>query len=93
MVRDYVELVLGGLAGSPALVSATLAGLARLTYTLRDELPPDTLTLLIQSVCVLLAEPSREIAAASLGYVKTFLTAFPTHALLTHLPLIVSINP
>lgn len=89
LVRDYFQMIIGGLAGSPTLVSATLLGLARLTYLLKDQLPSDITQMLLESVSILLAEPTREITSACLGFVKTFLTAFPVQMVLPRLPIIV----
>ncbi|KAL0280180.1 UNVERIFIED_CONTAM: hypothetical protein PYX00_001552 [Menopon gallinae] len=89
IIRDYVNMIIGGLAGTPTLVSATVLALAKLTSTLRAELPPDVVQLLLESVCLLLALPTREIVGSALTYLKVFITAIQKPQLFAYLPAIV----
>ncbi|XP_063236769.1 LOW QUALITY PROTEIN: RRP12-like protein [Bacillus rossius redtenbacheri] len=89
VMRDFVGLMLAGLAGSPAIASATILALARVTHEFKDLLPEDLRLLLLDNVTLLALSKAREIVAAALSYVKLYITSFPPAVVGPSLPTIV----
>nr|CAD7457370.1 unnamed protein product [Timema tahoe] len=77
IIRDYLGLIMAGLAGSPTLASATILALAKIIYEFRDLIPEDMRILLLDNVTLLMTSASREIVASTLSFVKVYITSFP----------------
>ncbi|XP_063989401.1 RRP12-like protein [Diachasmimorpha longicaudata] len=76
--RDYVSLLVAGMAGSPIYISATLLALASLTYKYNGTVGVTTLKEILGHTCVLMAGPTREIVLSALSYIKVYLSTLPT---------------
>lgn len=89
IIRDYIGLILGGLAGTTTMMSATLLALTKLAHTLRADLPADIIQLLLDNICLLISSPTREVVGCCVGFIKLFVSAFPKDDVLPYLPQIV----
>ncbi|XP_011315321.1 RRP12-like protein [Fopius arisanus] len=76
--KEYIDLLVSGLAGAPIYISATLLALASLTYKYNGTVGVATLKDILGNTCVLLTGPTREIALSALSYIKVYLSALPT---------------
>ncbi|KAJ1525453.1 hypothetical protein ONE63_010264 [Megalurothrips usitatus] len=77
VIKDFLALLLAGLAGSPQLTSATLLALADVTHHFKAKFPEDLLQLLVDNVCLLTTSPSREVTGSALSFLKQFVYSFP----------------
>ncbi|XP_022106693.1 RRP12-like protein [Acanthaster planci] len=73
-VRQYIEMLTAGLAGSPHMVSATVQALTRVLFEFRDVVQGSFLGQLVEGVCTLLQSKAREILSPTLGLVKVLVT-------------------
>ncbi|XP_015121144.1 RRP12-like protein [Diachasma alloeum] len=76
--KDYISLLVAGLAGAPIYISATLLALASLTYKYNGTVGVATLKEILGHTCILLTGPTREIVLSALSYIKVYLSALPT---------------
>lgn len=76
-MKDYIGLLLTGLAGSPKLMSATILALARVAHEFRDSMSMDLVKIVLENVCLLLTTHTREIVGSALSFIRMFLTSFP----------------
>ncbi|KAJ9588968.1 hypothetical protein L9F63_017728 [Diploptera punctata] len=76
IIREYLRLLMAGLAGSPTLITATILALARAVHEYKDIMPFDLVQLVLENVCLLMTTSTREIVSSSLSFVKMFLTTF-----------------
>ncbi|KAK3918716.1 RRP12-like protein [Frankliniella fusca] len=88
VIKDFLALILAGLAGSPQMTSATLLALADITHHFKSQFPDDLLQLLLENVCLLATSPTREIAGAAISYLKQFVYSFPTATVGPYVPAI-----
>ncbi|XP_038070845.1 RRP12-like protein [Patiria miniata] len=73
-VRQYIEMLTAGLAGSPHMVSATVQALTRIVFEFRDVVQGAFLGQLVEGVCALLQSKAREVLSPTLGFVKVLVT-------------------
>ena len=77
-LEEYFTMLAAGLAGgSPHVVAASVAALARCLYEFGDELADETKSELVQTMDLFLTSPNREIVRAVLGFVKVAVIALP----------------
>lgn len=86
---DYVDMLLVGLGGERAYVSASLLALASVTYRHNDSLGTEIVGEILEHVCTILTSPTREIAESALSYVKVYINVMPSAAMAPTLPRIV----
>ncbi|KAK1418640.1 hypothetical protein QVD17_27785 [Tagetes erecta] len=81
---NFFNMVAGGLAGeTPHMISATVKGIARLTYEFNDLL--SNAFIVLPSTFLLLQRKSKEINKASLGFLKVLVAKSQTEGLQTHM--------
>lgn len=86
-LEEYFTMVSAGLAGStPHMVSASITALTRILYQYREQLQPDTLTDLVQTMDLFLTSNNREIVRSVLGFVKVCVISLPESLMLPRLP-------
>lgn len=89
-IREFFLMVVGGLAGaSQHMKSGAVLALSRLLYEFADELPLDFVSALVETVCLLLKERSREVVKSVLGFVKVVLVTLSSELLQPHVKLLV----
>ncbi|XP_069705584.1 RRP12-like protein [Periplaneta americana] len=88
--RDYMGLLMAGLAGTPTLMSASILAITRTTHEFRDSLPLDLVKLILENVCLLVDTNTREIVSSGLSFLKMFLTSFPYDTVAQFVTLIVT---
>ncbi|XP_033220095.1 RRP12-like protein [Belonocnema kinseyi] len=76
--KEYVELVVAGLAGVPIFCSATLLALSSILFNYNGSLGMQTVKEILNHACNLLTGPTREITLSCLAFVKVYLTVMPT---------------
>ncbi|XP_011170370.3 RRP12-like protein [Solenopsis invicta] len=77
-LRDYVDMLMVGLGGEQAYVSATLLALASVTYRYYDSLGTEIIGEILEHACTILTSPTREIAESALSYVKVYINVTPS---------------
>merc|ERR1712226_1552991 len=77
VIKDYMKVVLAGLAGGPTMIHCTLKSITKLYYEFQDIFPEDLTNLLIENVCLLLTSHSREIVNPSVSFLHVFITTSP----------------
>ena len=71
----FLQLVVAGLAGtSPHMISATVQALTRIVHHMRNDLSPEFVESLYQTILILFTTRNREIVKSCLGFVKTTCT-------------------
>ncbi|OLY81490.1 Ribosomal RNA-processing protein 12 [Smittium mucronatum] len=82
-IGEYFEMVIAGLAAkTPYMISATITSLAYLLNSYSDQLSPDFITSLLNTILLFVNSNSREIAKASLGFVKVAVLVLPKEFLI-----------
>ncbi|XP_049862058.1 RRP12-like protein [Schistocerca gregaria] len=89
VLRDYMGLLMVGLAGQPRMASASLLALTKVIHHLKDIIPVDLVEQMLDNVCLLLLSSTREIVVSCLSYIKMFVTSFPPSIVTPAVPTIV----
>ncbi|OMJ07479.1 Ribosomal RNA-processing protein 12 [Smittium culicis] len=77
-LEEYIEMVVAGLAAkTPYMISATVTSLAYLLNAYSEKLSPKLITTLLDTILLFVNSNSREIAKASLGFVKVSVLVLP----------------
>ena len=76
VIKEYLRLLMAGLAGSPSLITATILALARVIYEFRDYMTIEVVRMVLENMCLLLTTATREIVSSALSFVKMFITSF-----------------
>ncbi|KAJ2782826.1 pre-rRNA processing protein, partial [Coemansia javaensis] len=85
-IEEYFKMIAAGLAAqTPHMVSATIAALSRVLFEFHEELDSAFVVELLDTVLMFVANNNREIAKASLGFVKVAAVALPKDVLAAHL--------
>jgi len=74
VVKDYMKVILAGLAASPTVINCTILAITRIFYEFRDIFPDDLMEMIVTNVCLLLTSQSREVVGASLSFLHVFVT-------------------
>ncbi|TGZ37069.1 RRP12-like protein [Temnothorax longispinosus] len=88
-LKDYADMLMVGLSGERAYVSASLLALASVTYRHNDSLGTEIVAEILGHACTILTSPTREIAESALSYVKVYLNVTPSDVIAPTLPRIV----
>ena len=75
VLKEYMEVLFAGLAGSPSLINCSLLAITRVFYEFRDIFPDTVAELLVNNVCLLLTSQAREVVGSSLSFLRVFVTA------------------
>lgn len=89
-LKDYVDMLMVGLGGEQAYVSASLLALASITYHHNDSLGTEIVREILGHACAILTSPTREIAESALSYVKVYINVTPPGVMAPMLPRIVA---
>ena len=73
-LKEYMEVLFAGLAGSPSLINCTLLAITRVFYEFRDIFPDAVSEMLVSNVCLLLTSQAREVVGSSLSFLRVFVT-------------------
>lgn len=90
-VKDYLHVVIAGLAGNPTMISCSLLGLAAIVYYIKETLEPSLEEQLLYNVGLLAVCNSREIATTALSFIKVYLTTFPREKIYKYLPQLIKV--
>lgn len=77
IVKDYMQVMLAGLAGGPTQVHCTLLAITRIFFEFHDIFPEELTELLVDNVCLLVTSQSREVVGSSLSFLRVFVTSYP----------------
>lgn len=77
-LKDYMDMLIVGLGGERAYVSASLLALASVTYHHNDSLSMEIISEILGHACVILTSPTREIVESALSYVKVYINVTPS---------------
>lgn len=77
VLKDYMKVILAGLAGGTTMIHCTVLAIARLYYEFHDLFPNDLLEMLIENVCLLITSKSREVVNACISFLHGFITTCP----------------
>lgn len=88
-LKDYVDMLIVGLAGERAYVSATLLALASITYHRNDSLGTEVVAEILEHARTILTSPTREVVESALSYVKVYINVMPSEVMAPTLPRIV----
>ncbi|XP_031825723.1 RRP12-like protein [Nomia melanderi] len=85
-LKNYVDMLMAGLAGSPKYCTVSIMALASLTYHYNGSLGVETIKEIFEHACNLAASPTREITEAALSYIKVYITIMPSPIVASTLP-------
>ncbi|XP_076363846.1 RRP12-like protein isoform X2 [Tachypleus tridentatus] len=88
-LTEYIQLLLGGLVGTPHMISATILSLSKVLYEFKDQLPSELVHLLVENVCLLLTSRSREVVQSALSFVKILFSILSVNDLAQHVECLV----
>ncbi|KAJ2809202.1 pre-rRNA processing protein [Coemansia guatemalensis] len=89
-MEEFFKMVAAGLAAqTPHMISATVAALSRALFEFHEQLDASFIVELMATVLMFVVHNNREIAKASLGFVKVIAVVLPKEILLSHLAEIV----
>lgn len=89
-IKEYISIMIGGLAGTSTLASATVLALGKMTQVLKAEIPSDVIEMILQNICLLSGLQDREVVGATLDYMKTYLVSYHKDQVLPSVPTLVS---
>ncbi|KAJ1736217.1 pre-rRNA processing protein [Coemansia biformis] len=85
-IEEYFKMIAAGLAAqTPHMISATIAALSRALFEFHKLLDSGFIVDLLNTVMMFVVHNNREIARASLGFVKVAAVALPKEVLMVHL--------
>ncbi|KAJ1988392.1 pre-rRNA processing protein [Coemansia spiralis] len=85
-IQEYFKIITAGLtAQTPHMISATIAAISRALFEFHEQLGSDYIIELMSVVLMFVVNNNREIAKASLGYVKVISVILPKEILEPHL--------
>ncbi|KAK6629400.1 hypothetical protein RUM43_003217 [Polyplax serrata] len=85
-IKEYISIMIGGLAGTSTLASATVLALGKMTQVLKAEIPSDVIEMILQNICLLSGLQDREVVGATLDYMKTYLVSYHKDQVLPSVP-------
>ncbi|PIA19186.1 NUC173-domain-containing protein, partial [Coemansia reversa NRRL 1564] len=89
-MEEFFKIIAAGLAAqTPHMISATVAALSRALFEFHEQLDVSFVVELMTTVLMFVVHNNREIAKASLGFVKVIAVVLPKDVLLPHLAEIV----
>ncbi|XP_017799417.1 PREDICTED: RRP12-like protein [Habropoda laboriosa] len=77
-LKEYVNIVMVGLAGGSKYCTATMLALASLTYHYNGSLGMETVKEILEHASSLVASTTREVAEAALSYIKVYISVMPS---------------
>ncbi|XP_046383339.1 RRP12-like protein [Ischnura elegans] len=89
ILREYVALVMAGLAGSPVLISSTILALGRVVHEFKGLFPMDLLKNILENVCLLMVTTSREVVNSALSFAKVLVQSYGANDFAQFVPTLV----
>jgi len=77
VLKDYMKVILAGLAGGPTMIHCTLKAISRVYYEFRDIFPEELTEMLIDNICLLVTSQSREVVNPSISFLHVFVQVQP----------------
>jgi len=77
VLRQYANKVMEGLTTSPTEIKCSIFALCKLYHQFKDIIPQEVIEQILNNVLVLMASASREIAQATLSFIKVFICTSP----------------
>ncbi|KAJ2370799.1 pre-rRNA processing protein [Coemansia sp. RSA 2610] len=89
-LEEFFKMSAAGLAAqTPHMISATIAAISRILFEFHEQLEEQFIVELMGTILMFVVHNNREVAKASLGFVKVIAVVLPKEVLLPHLPEIV----
>ncbi|KAI9482017.1 NUC173 domain-containing protein [Coemansia mojavensis] len=89
-MEEFFKIAAAGLAAqTPHMISATIAAISRMLFEFHEQLNNQFIVELMKTILMFVVHNNREIAKASLGFVKVIAVVLPKEILLPHLSEIV----
>ncbi|KAI9322902.1 NUC173 domain-containing protein [Dichotomocladium elegans] len=89
-IGEYFMMVTAGLAGTTAhMISATIVALSRIFFEFKDDLSPELVLEMLQTINVFVSANNREIVGSALGYIKVCVVVLDDTIIEPQLPSIV----
>ncbi|XP_013779774.1 RRP12-like protein isoform X2 [Limulus polyphemus] len=88
-LSEYMQLLLGGLVGTPHMISASILSISKVLYEFKDQLPSELVHLLVENMCLLLTSRSREVVQSALSFVKILFSTLSVNDLAQHVEFLV----
>uniref|UniRef100_T1I3K1 NUC173 domain-containing protein n=1 Tax=Rhodnius prolixus TaxID=13249 RepID=T1I3K1_RHOPR len=89
--KDYINILIAGLAGNPTMTSCSLLALAAIVYYIKDSLDPVIEEQLLYNVGLLAVCNTREIASTALSFIKVYLSTFSREKVFKYLPQLIKV--
>lgn len=85
-LKEYFTMISAGLAGGAQhMISATITAISCLVYEFKDEIEPEFLNEITQTVELFLTSNSREIVRSTIGFIKIASVSLPDEIVLPNL--------
>ncbi|KAI8323111.1 NUC173-domain-containing protein, partial [Martensiomyces pterosporus] len=85
-IEEYFKMIAAGLAAqTPHMISATIAAISRVLFEFHEQLDTHFVVDILSTVLMFVVNNNREIAKASLGFVKVIAVILPREVLEPHL--------
>ncbi|CAD5123292.1 DgyrCDS11650 [Dimorphilus gyrociliatus] len=88
-IKNYLYMVLAGLAGSPHMISTTSLAVSKIVYYFKKNIEKELLSDLIEMVCALLSHKGKEVVDSALTLLKVLLGQFDREFLYPALPAVI----
>ena len=89
VMKEYMEVLVAGLAGSANLINCTLLAISRVFYEFRDMFPDTVSDWLLEKVCLLMTNKEREVVSSALSFVQVFVQVNPVVKTAKHVQMII----
>lgn len=90
VIKEYMEVLVAGLAGSPSLIHCTMLAISRVFYEFKDMFPESVADWLAEKVCLLLTNKEREVVGSALSFLQVFVQVNPVTQTTKHVPQIIT---
>ncbi|XP_059092600.1 RRP12-like protein [Tigriopus californicus] len=90
VIREYMEVLVAGLAGSASLIHCTMLAISRVFYEFKDMFPESVADWLAEKVCLLLTNREREVVGSALSFLQVFVQVNPVAQTTKHVPQIIT---
>ncbi|CAH1969238.1 unnamed protein product [Acanthoscelides obtectus] len=77
-MREFVGLVIGGLAGTPHMMSCTVLAMASILHNFSGALGMDNIKFMLENISTLTSSATREIVGSCLSFLKVYITTLPS---------------
>ena len=74
VLKDYMKVLLAGLAGGPTMIHCTLKALARVFFEFKDLFPDELIEMVVENLCLLVTSQSREVVLPCVSFLRVIVT-------------------